>query len=62
MKMQTIIAIACLGLLISVESAGAQSAGARKEYSLTVSVHEDVRPRLTKEDVEEILEGASQIC
>src|SRR2546429_688030 len=61
MKMQTIIAFACFGLLISVESAGAQHAGARKEYSLKVSVHKEVRPRLTKEHVEEILEGASEL-
>jgi hypothetical protein len=61
MKMQTIIAIACLGLLISVEPASAQIASAQKEYPLRVSVHEDVRPRLTKEEVEEILLGASQL-
>jgi hypothetical protein len=56
MKTQVIIATACLGLLISVEPASAQ-----KEYPLRVSVHEDVRPRLTKSEVEEILRGASQL-
>lgn len=60
MKMQITIAIACLGLLISVEPPSAQIAGERKEYSLTVSVHEDA-PRLTKKEVEEILEGASKL-
>jgi hypothetical protein len=61
MKAQTAIAIACLGLLISVERASAQIAVAPKEYALRVSVHEDVRPRLTKEEVDEILEGASKL-
>ena len=60
-QVQTIIAIACLGLLVSVGPTGAQLAPSRTVYSLTVSVHEDVRPRLTKEKVEEILEGASRL-
>jgi hypothetical protein len=62
MKTQTILAIACLGLLLSVQPASAREiARAQIEYSVTVSVHEDVRPRLTKEDAEEILEGASKL-
>lgn len=62
MKAQTILAIACLALLLSAEPASAREiARAQIEYSVTVSVHEDVRPRLTKEDAEEILEGASNL-
>jgi len=59
--MRTIVAIACLGALLWVEPAGAQHAGARKEYSLTVSVHDDVRPRLSDREVRELLKGASEL-
>ena len=52
--MRTIIAIACLGLLLWVEPAGAQ-----KTYSLTVSRHPDVA--LSAADVDKILADASKM-
>jgi hypothetical protein len=57
--MQIITAIVCLGLLVWTGPASAQNAAAQKEYSLTVSVHEDVRPKLTADEVKKILEDAS---
>jgi hypothetical protein len=54
MTMRTIIAIACLGLLLWVEPAGAQ-----KTYSLTVSRHPDVA--LSAADVDKILADASKM-
>jgi hypothetical protein len=52
--MQTIIAIVCLGLLMWVEPAGAQST-----RSLTVSHHRDIP--LSEDQVDEILAKASEI-
>src|SRR5262249_38314872 len=49
-------AILLLGLLFS-----AQPADAQRLYSLTVSIHEGMNPTLTKENVEQILGGASDI-
>jgi hypothetical protein len=54
MTMRTIIAIACLGLLLWVEPASAQ-----KTYSLTVSRHPDVA--LSAADVDKILADASKM-
>jgi hypothetical protein len=59
--MRAIIAIACLGLFLPIAPASAQHANGQREYALTVSVHEDVRPRLTTEDVKKILKGASEL-
>jgi len=55
---QSIIVIACLslGLLVCTEPAIAQ-----KEYPLTVSIHEQVRPKLTEKIVKGILERASKL-
>src|SRR5262245_19167714 len=61
MKMPAIIAIVCLAVLLWVESATAQAATAQKEYALKVSIHKNVRPKLTKKRVEEILKGASDL-
>jgi hypothetical protein len=58
--MRIIVAIACLGVLTWGEGANAQHVGARKEYLLMVSVHSDV-PKLTRQEVEDILEGASDL-
>lgn len=58
--MQIIIAIVWLGLLMWAEPARAQNAGAPKEYSLTVSVHEEA-PRLTTREVKKILKRASRL-
>ena len=58
--MRLIAAIAVVGALLFPEGASAQQAGARKEYSLTVSVHSDL-PRLKRAEVEEILQGASDL-
>jgi hypothetical protein len=55
MKMQTILAAACLALVLSIGPARAQ-----KEYSLTFSVHKDV-VGLTPELVEGVLQDASKI-
>jgi hypothetical protein len=61
-RMRAVIAIICLGLFIWVAPASAQNAGVPKqEYSLTVTVHEEVRPRLTDRAVEKILEGTSDL-
>jgi len=54
--MQTIVLLACLALLLWVEPASAQ-----KEYSLTVSIHQAVQPRLTEKVVEGILKRASKL-
>jgi hypothetical protein len=56
--MQSIILIVCLGLglLLYIEPAIAQ-----KEYRLTVSAHEQVRPKLTEKIVNGILERASKL-
>jgi Matrixin len=54
MKMQMIVAIACLGLLMWVEPASAQST-----YSLTVSHHRDIA--LSEDKVDQILSKASEI-
>lgn len=53
--MKTFAALLCLGLLV-VEPATAQ-----KVYSLTVSVHQDARPALTEEKVDQILTAASRL-
>jgi len=57
--MRTIIALVCLGLLACIMPVGAQ--GAPKEYSLTVSVHESLHPRLTAPEVTRLLKGTSDL-
>src|SRR5262245_15846817 len=62
--MQSLIVIACLGLLLSVEPASAQNA--QKEYSLKVSIHSDVQsdPQfdwLTKEGIEGVFDVATRL-
>jgi hypothetical protein len=49
-------AILLLGLLSWINPASAQ-----QEHQLTVSIHEEVRPTPTRQDVEKILEGASNL-
>jgi len=59
MKLQTVIAAAFLGLLLSVGSAHAQT-----EHSLTFSIHRDLPPDLVeqlKEKIEDILQHASAL-
>jgi hypothetical protein len=51
-------AMLLLALLPWVEPASAQK---QKEYSLTVSLHEEVRHALTQKDIQNILENASKL-
>jgi len=55
---RTIILMMCLGVLLS---AGAASAEKQKQYSLKVSIHKDVQPRMTKAEVESLLRRASNV-
>jgi hypothetical protein len=54
--MRSIIAVLSLGLVLGVQPAAAQV-----EHALTISVHPNVRPRLTESNVEDILERASKL-
>jgi hypothetical protein len=58
-RMQTILVAACLGLLLSIGSARAQT-----EHLLTMSVHRDVPPKLMEQltnEVDVILQHASTL-
>ena len=56
--MRTIILIVSLGVLLW---AGSASAEKQKQYSLKVSIHRDVQPRMTKAEVESLLRRASNV-
>src|SRR5262245_48429482 len=54
MKLRTLVALACVGLLLGVEAASAQ-----KVYSLTIKVHPDIS--LSDAQADKILEDASDL-
>ena len=56
--MRTIILIISLGVLLW---AGSASAEKQKQYSVKVSIHRDVQPRMTKAEVESLLRRASNV-
>jgi hypothetical protein len=59
--MQRLLVAVCLGLLLPIGFAGsARAQNAQKEYSLTFSVHNDVRG-LTVDQLEEVLKDASSL-
>jgi hypothetical protein len=58
--MQNIIVTICVAFLLSIDPAVARVI-AQKEYPLKVSVHEDVRPKLTAPEVNQILRRASTL-
>jgi hypothetical protein len=55
-NVRTIIFIMCLGALLW---AGSASAEKQKQYFLKVSIHKDVQPRMTKAEVESLLQRVS---